>query len=181
MPHRTRPLIATMAIAIVLSLALAACGSSSKSGSPSDTTGPGGSTSPSSSGATTTLRLGYFPNVTHAPAIIGAQSGSFQAKLGPNVKLVLKTFNSGTEATTALLAGAIEHDGRLLVELTNPIGPGPLLNGSGPGTGLIGLTERVRLTGGELDHAVGADGEELFAGLVAFGGACLQFGGEALQ
>jgi signal transduction histidine kinase len=48
---------------------------------------------------------------------------------------------------------------RLLVELTNPIGPGPLLNGSGTGTGLIGLTERVRLTGGELDHAVGADGE----------------------
>jgi len=51
--------------------------------------------------------------------------------------------------------------GQLLVELANPVGPvvpvGPPINGSG--AGLIGLTERVRLTGGELDHAVGADGE----------------------
>src|SRR5262249_59808921 len=56
-------------------------------------------------------------------------------------------------------------DGRpgatLLVELTNPVGPagsvGPAVNGSG--TGLIGLTERVRLAGGELEHAISADGE----------------------
>jgi signal transduction histidine kinase len=64
---------------------------------------------------------------------------------------------------------------RLLVELTNPVGPaspvGPAnpvvragadersLNGSGTGTGLIGLTERVRLTGGEIDHGIGPDGE----------------------
>jgi signal transduction histidine kinase len=64
---------------------------------------------------------------------------------------------------------------RLLVELTNPAGlatpvglatpagpadqAGPSLNGSGTGTGLIGLTERVRLAGGELDHGFGADGE----------------------
>jgi signal transduction histidine kinase len=54
---------------------------------------------------------------------------------------------------------------RLLVELTNPVGPAitqePPLNGTGTGTGtgLIGLTERVRLTGGELDHAVGPNGE----------------------
>jgi signal transduction histidine kinase len=56
-------------------------------------------------------------------------------------------------------------DGRpgsqLLVELANPVGravpAGPPISGSG--TGLIGLTERVRLTGGELDHTVGADGE----------------------
>ena len=51
--------------------------------------------------------------------------------------------------------------GQLLIELTNPVGPavpaGPPVVGSG--TGLIGLTERVRLNGGELDHAVGADGE----------------------
>jgi signal transduction histidine kinase len=58
---------------------------------------------------------------------------------------------------------------RLLVELTNPVGPvspadapspaGPSLNGSGTGTGLIGLTERVRLAGGEIDHGVAPDGE----------------------
>jgi hypothetical protein len=70
-------------------------------------------------------------------------------------------------------------DGRpgdtLLIELTNPVAPvapvavgsvapvasagpvGPTVNGSG--TGLIGLTERVRLAGGELEHAISADGE----------------------
>ena len=59
-------------------------------------------------------------------------------------------------------------DGRpgdtLLIELTNPVTPvtpggsaGPTVNGSG--TGLIGLTERVRLVGGELEHAISADGE----------------------
>lgn len=124
MQHRTRPLIASLAIAVVLSIALAACGSSSKAASSPDTTASGGSTTAStsggsSSGGSTTLRLGYFPNVTHAPAIIGAQTGSFAAKLGPNVKLVLKTFNSGTEATTALLAGAID---------ASFVGPNPAIN-----------------------------------------------------
>jgi signal transduction histidine kinase len=59
---------------------------------------------------------------------------------------------------------------RLLVELTNPVGPahadGPSLNGSGTGTGLIGLTERVRLAGGEIDHGVAPDGEFLLRALV---------------
>jgi signal transduction histidine kinase len=55
-----------------------------------------------------------------------------------------------------LLAG--KPGGRLVVELANPVGPAdPVLNGSG--TGLIGLTERVRLAGGEIDHTISADGE----------------------
>ena len=55
-----------------------------------------------------------------------------------------------------LLAG--KPGGRLVVELANPVGPAdPVINGSG--TGLIGLTERVRLAGGEIDHAISADGE----------------------
>src|SRR5882724_3585115 len=54
-----------------------------------------------------TLRLGYFPNVTHASAIVGVEGGIFAKKLGPNVDLQLKTFNSGTEAVQALQADAI--------------------------------------------------------------------------
>jgi signal transduction histidine kinase len=49
--------------------------------------------------------------------------------------------------------------GRLLIDIRNPLIDGravPAIGGSG--TGLIGLTERVRLAGGELDHQV-ADGE----------------------
>ena len=85
---------------LTLVVVLAACGSSSKNTSSS---GSGGS-----SGGTTTLRLGYFPNVTHAPAIIGVEKGTFAQKLGPNVKLETKSFNSGNEAVTALLAGALD-------------------------------------------------------------------------
>jgi signal transduction histidine kinase len=55
-----------------------------------------------------------------------------------------------------LLAG--KPGGRLVVELANPVGPAdPVINGSG--TGLIGLTERVRLAGGEIDHTISADAE----------------------
>ena len=55
-----------------------------------------------------TLRLGYFPNVTHAPAIVGVQEGIFEKSLGKNVDLKLSTFNSGTEELTAIQAGALD-------------------------------------------------------------------------
>ncbi len=55
-----------------------------------------------------TLRLGYFPNVTHASAIVGVESGIFEKKLGSNVNLDLKTFNSGTEALQAFQAEALD-------------------------------------------------------------------------
>jgi signal transduction histidine kinase len=52
---------------------------------------------------------------------------------------------------------------RLLVELSNPVGPAngqePSLNGRGTGTGLIGLAERVRLTGSEIDCGLEQDGQ----------------------
>ena len=51
---------------------------------------------------------------------------------------------------------------RLLVELTNPVGRGgPVIGEQGAGMGLIGLTERLRLVGGELDRADVTDGEFL--------------------
>ena len=53
--------------------------------------------------------------------------------------------------------------GGLLIDIRNPLVNGHATGGAGPaiggsGTGLIGLTERVRLAGGELDHQA-ADGE----------------------
>jgi NitT/TauT family transport system substrate-binding protein len=65
-----------------------------------------------------TLRLGHFPNVTHASAIVGVESGIFAKKLGSNVDLQLETFNSGTEALQALQAGALD---------ATYIGPSPTL------------------------------------------------------
>jgi NitT/TauT family transport system substrate-binding protein len=65
-----------------------------------------------------TLRLGYFPNVTHASAIVGVEEGIFQKTLGKNVNLELKTFNSGTEAIQAIQAGALD---------ASYIGPSPTI------------------------------------------------------
>ena len=65
-----------------------------------------------------TLRLGYFPNVTHASAIVGVQSGILQKKLGKNVDLKLSNYNSGTEVVQALQAQAID---------ASYIGPNPTI------------------------------------------------------
>src|SRR5205809_598782 len=73
-----------------------------------------------SSGGTApvTVRLGYFPNVTHAPAIIGVEKGLFQQALGAN-KLQTATFNAGPEATDALFADSID---------AAFVGPNPAIN-----------------------------------------------------
>ncbi len=65
-----------------------------------------------------TLRLGYFANVTHAPALVGVEGGIFKQKLGKNVTLEPKIFNSGTEAIEAILADALD---------ASYIGPNPTI------------------------------------------------------
>jgi NitT/TauT family transport system substrate-binding protein len=67
-----------------------------------------------------TLRLGYFGNLTHAPAIVGVEEGLFSDAVGPDVEIETVTFNSGTEAIEALFAGAID---------ATFIGPNPAING----------------------------------------------------
>lgn len=66
----------------------------------------------------TTVRLGYFPNLTHAPALIGLERGTFQKALG-SAKLDARSFVSGTTLTEAFAAGQID---------LAYIGPGPAIN-----------------------------------------------------
>jgi len=66
-----------------------------------------------------TVNLGFFPNVTHAPALVGVAEGLFADALGDGVELNTFTFNAGTEATEALFAGAID---------ITFIGPNPAIN-----------------------------------------------------
>jgi NitT/TauT family transport system substrate-binding protein len=66
------------------------------------------------------LRLGYFPNVTHAQPNVALARGTFEEELGPNVELETKEFNSGTEVIEALFAGEID---------ASYIGPNPAING----------------------------------------------------
>jgi NitT/TauT family transport system substrate-binding protein len=55
-----------------------------------------------------TLRLGYFPNITHAPAIAGVDSGTFQKALGAATRLEPAVFNAGPAAVTALLSDGLD-------------------------------------------------------------------------
>ena len=66
-----------------------------------------------------TLRLGYFPNLTHAPALAGLKKGFFANALGSRVKIESHTFNAGGDAVTAILSNSI--DGAF-------VGPGPTTN-----------------------------------------------------
>ncbi len=128
--HLWRLLLSLLALATVA----AACGSDSSAGDSETSSGGSGTTAQAGAGTTEagagtteaakplegTLRLGYFPNVTHAPAIVGVQGGSFTKALGPGVDLQLTTFNSGTEVIEALFSGAID---------ASFIGPNPAING----------------------------------------------------
>ncbi|MHB8872213.1 MAG: ABC transporter substrate-binding protein [Myxococcaceae bacterium] len=53
------------------------------------------------------LRLGFFLNITHAQALVGATDGTFERELA-GVPLETKQFNAGPEAMEALLAGNID-------------------------------------------------------------------------
>lgn len=65
-----------------------------------------------------TVRLGYFPNITHATALVGVEKGIFAEKLGRD-RLETRTFNAGPSAVEALFAGAID---------AAYIGPNPAVN-----------------------------------------------------
>ena len=53
------------------------------------------------------LRLGYFPNITHAPALIGDAKGLFAEELG-STKLTSQQFNAGPDEVAALLGGSLD-------------------------------------------------------------------------
>lgn len=114
-----------LAAAAVGALALvAACGGDDDSTKPIATTAKtdasASARAPGTPASKVTLRLGYFPNVTHAQAVIGVSNGMFQEQLGPNVKLETKTFNAGPAEIDALFAGEID---------AGFIGPNPAING----------------------------------------------------
>src|SRR5258706_14496347 len=102
MRFRPLPLVVTLPI-VLAACVLAGCGS---------TAGASGS-------GNVTLRLGYFPNVTHATALVGVEKGIFAAKLGSNVTLETQTFNAGGKAIEALFADAID---------ATYVGPNPAIN-----------------------------------------------------
>jgi NitT/TauT family transport system substrate-binding protein len=118
--------IALLLCSLVVFAAAAACGSdsdSNKSPTSAPATGAASAAAPTeipTSAGRVTLRLGYFPNFTHAQAIVGLARGTFKDALGANVTIESKTFNAGPDEITALFAGQID---------IAYIGPSPAVNG----------------------------------------------------
>jgi NitT/TauT family transport system substrate-binding protein len=106
--------------------------------------GGGGSssanTNPKSSGHVD-LRLGYFPNLTHATALVGVANGIFAKDLGPNVTLQTKTFNAGPAAVEALFANSLD---------ITSVGPNPAINAFQKSNG-----QAVRLIAGATSGGAG--------------------------
>ncbi|MEW1685192.1 aliphatic sulfonate ABC transporter substrate-binding protein [Streptomyces sp. NPDC093594] len=65
------------------------------------------------------VKIGYFPNLTHATALVGVQEGLLQKELG-GTKIKASTFNAGPSEIEALNAGSID---------IGWIGPSPSING----------------------------------------------------
>jgi NitT/TauT family transport system substrate-binding protein len=119
-----------LAILALFAVVVAACG-----GSDADDESP-----PTAGGAAgdeaeepTTVRLGYFPNVTHATAIVGVEKGLFQEKLGED-KLQVSTFNAGPAAIEAIFSDALD---------ATYIGPNPAINAFAKSNG-----EAIRIVSG---------------------------------
>ena len=78
---------------------------------------PGCDRSHSTTTPLTEVRLGFFPNVTHAQAVLGIASGDFARAVGP-AKLTPRPFNAGPSLIEALFAGQID---------VGYVGPGPVI------------------------------------------------------
>jgi NitT/TauT family transport system substrate-binding protein len=92
-----------------------------------------------SASAETVLRVGHFPNITHAQGLVAHSlsrqgKGWFEERLGPGTKIEWFVYNAGPSAMEAVFAQSID--------LTY-VGPGPALNAYTKSNG-----EEVRLVAG---------------------------------
>jgi NitT/TauT family transport system substrate-binding protein len=117
-------------VAVAMGLVAAACGG-----------GGGGSSATAKSSGHVDLRLGYFPNLTHATALVGVANGIFTKDLGPNVTLQTKTFNAGPAAVEALFANSLD---------ITYVGPNPAINAFQKSNG-----QAVRLIAGATSGGAG--------------------------
>jgi NitT/TauT family transport system substrate-binding protein len=66
------------------------------------------------------IRVGYFPNLTHAQALVGIANGDFARALGPGVTIEGIVFNAGPSVIEAIFAKQID---------LAYVGPNPAING----------------------------------------------------
>lgn len=100
----------SIAALVATSLAISGCATDSPPSAAGEGAGP----------STDEVRIGYFPNFTHAPAMVGLESGRFQEALGDDIAIATQTFDTGTTEIEALFAGSID---------IGFIGPSPTVTG----------------------------------------------------
>ena len=138
----------------VLGLSAAACGDADADSNP--TTPPAASSAEPDVSLEGTIRLGYFANVTHAPAVIGEEEGIFAEALGDGVTIEYVYFNAGTEAIEAMFSGAID---------ATFIGPNPAINGFAQSDGeALRIVAGTTSGGASLVVREGIDAPEQLAG-----------------
>ncbi|MEU9237549.1 ABC transporter substrate-binding protein, partial [Streptomyces subrutilus] len=109
-----RGLVAAAALPLLIG-ALASCGYGSQA--EKDEPQPAGAAGEKLSAAE--VRIGYFPNLTHATALVGLQEGLIQKELG-GTKIKSQAFNAGPSEIEALNGGSLD---------IGFIGPSPAING----------------------------------------------------
>lgn len=109
-PQRSRAVEIALAIGLVLLIGAGAAVSSAMSNAQS--------AAPAPASDAKELKLGYFGNITHAPALVGVSKGIIAKELG-STRLSTESFNAGPAAIEALNAGAID---------ATYIGPNPAIN-----------------------------------------------------
>jgi sulfonate transport system substrate-binding protein len=111
---------ALIIIAIVIAPISARQGFSQTTNTTTNSSSSNGGTSVGGSNEKKILRIGYFPNINHAQAVIGLGNGDFQKALGNNIIVQPFLFNAGPSAIEALIAKRVD---------VTYVGPNPAING----------------------------------------------------
>ncbi|MFD7617179.1 aliphatic sulfonate ABC transporter substrate-binding protein [Streptomyces sp. NPDC059802] len=136
---RTTPRRALAAVAALplLALALTACGYGSEA--KQDDAKKADVATGGKKLSADTVKIGYFPNLTHATALVGIQEGIIAKELG-STTVKPSTFNAGPSEIEALNAGSID---------IGFIGPSPSINGFTKSRG-----KSLRIIGGSASGGV---------------------------
>ncbi|MFJ2295232.1 aliphatic sulfonate ABC transporter substrate-binding protein [Streptomyces sp. NPDC087894] len=129
--------LAAAAALPLLAVALTACGYGSEA--KDDDSGTSDVSADGKKLSADTVKIGYFPNLTHATALVGIQEGLIAKELG-GTTVKPSTFNAGPSEIEALNAGSID---------IGFIGPSPSINGYSKSKG-----QSLRIIGGSASGGV---------------------------
>ena len=113
-------LAALIIIAVVIAPISVRQGFSQTTNTTTNSSSSNGGTSVGGSNEKKILKIGYFPNINHAQAVIGLGNGDFQKALGNSITVQPFLFNAGPSAIEALIAKRVD---------VTYVGPNPAING----------------------------------------------------